>query len=125
RADDRHVPSHFPARSGNLTALTQANESRMTFLELLQSDRTTVIIATIVLGLLVGSFLNVVIYRLPVMMRRAWREQCIDFLELNASDFQQAEPTHWHPVFILVKPDSHCLQCNAPVRPWQNIPVLS
>lgn len=97
----------------------------MTFLELLQSDRTTLIIATIVLGLLVGSFLNVVIYRLPVMMRRAWREQCIDFLELNASDFQQAEPTHGHPVFNLVKPDSHCPQCNAPVRPWQNIPVLS
>lgn len=69
------------------------------------------------LGLMVGSFLNVVIYRLPVMMKRGWRRECLDFLQLNND-----EPTE---VFNLTLPGSHCPACKTPIQAYQNIPVLS
>ncbi len=69
-------------------------------------------------GLLVGSFLNVVIYRLPVMMQKSWRKDCQDYLGLDA-DLQAIEP------FNLVLPLSRCPGCNTPIKPYQNIPVIS
>jgi leader peptidase (prepilin peptidase) / N-methyltransferase len=69
-------------------------------------------------GLLVGSFLNVVIYRLPVMMQRSWRNDCVEYLELAP------EPVTNEP-FNLVFPLSRCPACNAPIKPYQNIPVIS
>ncbi len=71
-----------------------------------------------IVGLLVGSFLNVVIYRLPVMMQRNWRKECHDYLELP-SDGDIVE------VFNLSKPLSRCPSCNTPIKPYQNIPVIS
>ncbi len=71
-----------------------------------------------VVGLLVGSFLNVVIYRLPIMMQRNWRKECAEYLQLNA------EKTHEEP-FNLVFPLSRCPGCNTPIKPYQNIPVIS
>jgi leader peptidase (prepilin peptidase) / N-methyltransferase len=71
-----------------------------------------------VVGLLVGSFLNVVIYRLPVMMKSSWRKDCQEFLELQA-DTEPKEP------FNLVFPNSRCPACNTPIKPYQNIPVIS
>jgi len=97
----------------------------MTFFELLHNELSTLLGTIVVLGLLVGSFLNVVIYRLPLMMQREWRQQCHEFLGLAVDETAEHDTTQQHPVFNLVKPDSHCPQCNAPVRPWQNIPVLS
>lgn len=70
------------------------------------------------IGLLVGSFLNVVIYRLPVMMQLSWRKDCQDYLGL-ASEPQTDEP------FNLVLPLSRCPGCNTPIKPYQNIPVIS
>jgi len=70
-----------------------------------------------IIGLLVGSFLNVVIYRLPIMMHRNWRKECLAHLELAAEAEQ--EP------FNLVLPLSRCPNCNAAIRPHQNIPVIS
>ena len=70
------------------------------------------------IGLLVGSFLNVVIYRLPVMMQLSWRKDCQDYLGL-ASEPQAEEP------FNLVLPLSRCPGCNTPIKPYQNIPVIS
>lgn len=70
-----------------------------------------------IIGLLVGSFLNVVIYRLPIMMRRNWRKECLEYLELAAEAEQ--EP------FNLVLPLSRCPGCNAAIKPYQNIPVIS
>ncbi len=70
-----------------------------------------------VVGLLVGSFLNVVIYRLPIMMKRQWRNDCLEYLEL-----ENDAPTD---VFNLALPASSCPNCQAKIRPWQNIPVLS
>ncbi len=97
----------------------------MTMLDLIANNSTVLIVLSIVLGLLVGSFLNVVIYRVPVMLQRDWRQQCCEFLELDEKEFSKDDPTAKYEIFNLVKPDSHCPQCNAPVRAWQNIPILS
>lgn len=70
-----------------------------------------------VIGLLVGSFLNVVIYRLPIMIKREWRKDCLEFLELENNT-----PTD---VFNLALPASNCPNCGTKIRAWQNIPVLS
>ena len=86
-------------------------------------------------GLIVGSFLNVVILRLPVMMERQWHRDCAALLargDVNSdvdSDSEnsaaQGETTTHDDAFSLAFPASHCPQCHAPVRAWQNIPVLS
>ncbi len=71
----------------------------------------------LLLGLVVGSFLNVVIYRLPLMMQAQWRRDCCELLE-------QPAPAD-EPALSLAVPNSHCPACKAPVRPWQNIPIFS
>ncbi len=68
-------------------------------------------------GLLVGSFLNVVIYRLPIMMQREWRRDCLEFLEQPA----EAE----EPAFNLVVPRSRCGHCGHQITARENIPILS
>ena len=97
----------------------------MTLIELIQQLPAVLIALTAGLGLLVGSFLNVVIYRLPLMLQREWRQQCCEFLELDEQKFNKADPVAKHKVFTLAKPDSHCPLCNAPVRAWQNVPIVS
>jgi leader peptidase (prepilin peptidase)/N-methyltransferase len=77
------------------------------------------VVFTAIMGLLVGSFLNVVIYRLPIMMERAWRQECEEFLELDTAQTVEPEP------FNLIIPLSRCPHCQAAIRPHQNIPVLS
>lgn len=72
-----------------------------------------------VTGLLVGSFLNVVIYRLPIMMQRGWRKECKEYLQLNPETVQEDE------LFNLILPLSRCPGCNTPIKPYQNIPVIS
>jgi leader peptidase (prepilin peptidase)/N-methyltransferase len=74
-------------------------------------------LALLCLGLCVGSFLNVVIYRLPLMMESRWRRDCCDLLEVE----QEKEETPLN----LATPNSHCPHCKAAIRPWQNIPVVS
>jgi leader peptidase (prepilin peptidase)/N-methyltransferase len=69
-----------------------------------------------VLGLLVGSFLNVVIHRLPLMMERGWQAQCKDYLGES--------PAEQDPL-TLAKPASHCPHCGHKIRFYENIPVLS
>lgn len=69
-----------------------------------------------VLGLLVGSFLNVVIHRLPKMMERQWAAECA---ELSGQPLEEA------PAFNLMRPRSACPSCGHQIRWWENIPVLS
>ena len=69
-----------------------------------------------VFGLLVGSFLNVVIYRLPKMLERQWAAECAD---LAGKPAEEAEP------FNLVTPRSRCRQCGHMIRWYENVPVLS
>ncbi|MCL6269276.1 A24 family peptidase [Sansalvadorimonas sp. 2012CJ34-2] len=73
----------------------------------------------LILGLLVGSFLNVVIYRLPLMMERSWKNECRLILDPDAS-----EPPK-EPKFNLIVPASTCPKCKHKIRPWENIPVIS
>ena len=70
------------------------------------------------LSLLIGSFLNVVIYRLPIMMEREWRAQCAELAETEAADVPAGR-------FNLVFPSSHCTSCGAQITAMQNVPVLS
>lgn len=69
-------------------------------------------------GLLTGSFLNVVIYRVPVMMERGWTLFAKEHLQLELTEAEK-QP------FNLLKPDSRCQHCGTPIKPWQNIPVIS
>jgi leader peptidase (prepilin peptidase)/N-methyltransferase len=71
----------------------------------------------LIVGLVVGSFLNVVIYRLPIMLEREWQAQAAEVL---ATSPPQAEKP-----FNLSMPPSACPACKAPIKAWQNIPVLS
>ena len=71
-----------------------------------------------IVGLLVGSFLNVVIYRLPIMMNKGWKKECLEYLELDPSEDS-------NEMFNLTLPLSRCPGCSTPIKPYQNIPVIS
>jgi leader peptidase (prepilin peptidase) / N-methyltransferase len=68
------------------------------------------------LGLLIGSFLNVVIYRLPKIMERQWQAECADMT---------GNPAPESPTFNLLTPGSRCSACGHAIRWYENIPVLS
>lgn len=72
-----------------------------------------------VVGLTVGSFLNVVILRLPTMLSRQWRRECEQHLQAA----QAAADTE--PAYNLIIPGSHCPHCGHAIRAYENIPVLS
>lgn len=87
----------------------------------LMSESPAYFLGTVfVVSLLVGSFLNVVIYRLPIMMERAWRSECEAYLHPG-----QTSSVNSQAPFNLVKPDSTCPQCQHLIRAWENIPLLS
>lgn len=88
----------------------------MAFLEVLQSYPLVLVFTVLVLGLLVGSFLNVVILRTPKIMMREWRAEARHILEL---------PEVEEAAISLAHPPSRCPQCDAGIRWYQNIPVLS
>ena len=88
------------------------------FLELLQGSTAFLLFVLTVLGLMVGSFLNVVIHRLPIMMEREWQQEYQHFLHPD-------QPPEELPVYNLATPASACPNCGHKIRPWQNIPVLS
>jgi len=88
----------------------------MAVLELLSQSPALAVGAAIVLGLLVGSFLNVVILRLPAMMEHEWQMQAA---ELRGEAPVDAEP------FNLLRPRSRCPSCGHQITALENIPVLS
>ncbi|OZY83984.1 prepilin peptidase [Cellvibrio mixtus] len=79
----------------------------------------------LVLGLLVGSFLNVVIYRLPKMMERDWQHQCREFLANDSNIATLPESNEKQETFNLMVPASRCPNCGHKIRAWENIPVIS
>ena len=100
-------------------------------LELLSHTSAAWVALAGVVGLLVGSFLNVVIHRLPIMLDRDWRKQCG---ELDArpgatassnSDATAHIATQVAGPYNLIVPRSACPACHEPIKSWQNIPVLS
>jgi leader peptidase (prepilin peptidase)/N-methyltransferase len=70
-----------------------------------------------VFGSLIGSFLNVVIYRLPEMMHREWRSDCLEFLEQPADAEQER--------FNLSVPRSRCGNCGHKIIALENVPIVS
>lgn len=88
----------------------------MSLPQLLQSSPYLFIALCLVAGLMVGSFLNVVIYRLPKLLEREWLEQCA---ELKSERLAPA------PHFNLIIPRSACPQCGKPITVLENIPLLS
>ncbi|MFT5605541.1 MAG: leader peptidase (prepilin peptidase)/N-methyltransferase [Paracoccaceae bacterium] len=68
-----------------------------------------------------GSFFNVVIYRLPLMMESAWRREYESLLNTGDDTNAQSEQTS----FNIAIPNSHCPSCKTPIKPWQNIPIIS
>jgi leader peptidase (prepilin peptidase) / N-methyltransferase len=92
-------------------------------IDALQSFPAVFIASSLVLGLLVGSFLNVVIYRLPIMLDREWRAQCA---ELAAGDAAATAVAPGAPEpFNLLVPRSACPACKTPIKALHNVPVVS
>ena len=89
----------------------------MSILEFWGANAAVFVACVVVLGLLVGSFLNVVVYRLPKMLMRDWRAQAREVLEMPTKDVEET--------FNLVLPNSSCPNCGHEIKPWENIPLLS
>lgn len=89
----------------------------MMLIDYLASHVLAFVLSAALLGLLVGSFLNVVIYRLPIMMQREWRAQAREYLECPPEQISER--------FNLLLPSSRCPHCDHQIRSWENIPLVS
>jgi leader peptidase (prepilin peptidase)/N-methyltransferase len=91
----------------------------MDLLQLLEATPALFYTAVVVLGLAIGSFLNVVIHRLPIMLKENWAQQCRELREQGQADGTGDQP------FNLMRPASHCPACGHRIRIIENIPVAS
>ena len=102
----------------------------MQFIQLLQENMTIALVVFGLLGLCVGSFLNVVIHRTPLMMVSAWRQECSQFI------YEQADMPREHTMplvnivatdtpITLSKPASRCPHCAHKIKWYENIPLIS
>lgn len=102
----------------------------MQFLQLLQENMTLALVVFGLLSLCVGSFLNVVIHRTPLMMVAAWRQECSQFMAEQAD----MPPEHTQPLANIVAADpsitlstpaSRCPHCAHKIKWYENIPLIS
>ena len=91
----------------------------MNLLHVLSANPIAFQLFMLFMGLAVGSFLNLVIHRVPLMLHREWKNQCHEFL--GHEDASTADKK----TFNLIWPRSHCPQCEHQISVWENIPVLS
>lgn len=92
----------------------------MLLLDYLAANPAALILVCVLFGLLVGSFLNVVIHRIPKMMEATWRQEARELLEQPPPKGEETPP-----LFNLVTPGSHCPHCNHRIRWYENVPVVS
>ena len=97
----------------------------MTVIQTLQQSQAALTIICFLLGILVGSFLNVVIYRLPLMLQKDWRRQCCEFLKIEDPQPTDEENSSVWTNLTLARPPSHCPRCKHKIRAWENIPLIS
>ena len=83
----------------------------------LQNNFAFLLLATLLLSLCIGSFLNVLAYRLPQRIEQDFRKACFEAYGVPAGADQEA------PISLL-RPGSHCPACKTPIKPWHNLPVL-
>jgi leader peptidase (prepilin peptidase)/N-methyltransferase len=94
--------------------------------ELLAQSPAAFIAVALLVGLLVGSFLNVVIYRMPIMLERQWQAQTAPPAAAAAASVVATAAAASDPrPFNLLVPRSGCPACQAPIRPLDNIPLIS
>ena len=92
----------------------------MDILPVFKSEPWLFYTAVVLFSLCIGSFLNVVIYRLPVILDREWKIQCHEYLDISDS-----EPDAATAQLGLATPASSCPHCGHAIRAWENIPVIS
>lgn len=102
----------------------------MQFIQLLQENMTLALVVFGLLGLCVGSFLNVVIHRTPLMMVAAWRQECSQFMAEQADmPPEQTQPlaniVAADPSITLSTPASRCPHCAHKIKWYENIPLIS
>ena len=93
----------------------------MLLIEYLQSNPGVFLLFCTLLGLSLGSFINVVAYRLPLMMERDWRRQCQEILQPETAETEAAD----EETFNLSRPRSRCPKCGHGITALENIPLLS
>lgn len=91
----------------------------MSLIQSLEQSALFFYLSVAILGLIVGSFLNVVVYRLPIMLQRSWRHECLSFLEQEDTSLETTE------TFNLSTPRSRCPSCQHRISAIENIPILS
>ena len=98
----------------------------MSFIQLLQNQAVTLAAVCAIVGLVVGSFLNVVVHRLPRMLERDWDGQAADVLEHKGlTDVAKKLRGSDAPRYNLMTPASTCPQCGHKIQAYENIPILS
>ncbi len=95
----------------------------MALIDTFQSMPLLFVVMAAILGLLVGSFLNVVIHRLPKMMEKEWRAQCAELA--SGTDPAPVQVTNENPAYNLVVPRSACPGCGHQITAIENIPIVS
>ena len=102
----------------------------MSIFQFLAENLYIALALTGILGLCVGSFLNVVIHRTPLIMNREWRKDTAWFLDTQSD----LDPTHVKPIGKVIAndapislsfPPSRCPKCNHQIRAYENIPIIS
>lgn len=90
----------------------------MDITQLIANNPDVFLVIVAVFSLFIGSLLNVVIYRLPLIIEQGWSEECRVYLGLKSPDEHKKHFSLWLPF-------SHCTSCKKTIKPWHNIPVIS
>lgn len=94
-------------------------------INIFQNSQSFFLLFVGLISIIIGSFLNVVIVRLPTALNKNWRKQCYDFLDMDIPKKEAALLKHKNFLTDLVVPGSHCPLCQKHIKFYDNIPILS